>query len=187
MLTACGGSGAGQQVYTEFDEMNAAIGTLRATYPAEDFTPLGEVPTDGASTYRGYLSTQFGPTSGANTSKLVGAMEIHVSFGNSPEMVTGSANDFIDEESTRLDGTLTLSGGTLIDVDQNLDATFRFEGEGSLTDTSDNTLDIQLAFTGDFLGDGAAALGGDVNGSVAVDGTAPEDLAGFFISERDTP
>ncbi|MGJ8590072.1 MAG: hypothetical protein ACSHXW_18330 [Yoonia sp.] len=102
-------------------------------------------------------------------------------------MVTGSAYDFIDEESTQLDGALTLSGGTLVDVDQASDATFTFGGEGSLTDASDNTLDIKLAFSGDFLGEGADAVGGDVNGSVVVNGATSESLAGIFISEEVTP
>jgi hypothetical protein len=167
--------------------MDAAIGALLVTYPADGFTPLEELASAGNSTYRGYLSTQYGSTSGDNTSRLVGAMEIHVSFDNSPEMVTGSAFDFMDEESARLDGTLTLSGGTLTGVDQNLDATFRFDGEGSLTDANENTLDIQLTFSGDFLGVGAAAIGGDVNGSVVVNGSASENLAGIFISEKDLP
>ncbi|WP_342071672.1 hypothetical protein [Yoonia algicola] len=187
MLTACGGSGGGQEVVTQIDDMNAAVGTLLATYRADDLTPLEQLPPSGTSTYRGYLSTQYGPTSGANAPRLVGAMEIQVSFDSPPEMVTGSAYDFIDEESARLDGTLTLSGGTLTAVDQSLDATFRFEGEGNLTDASGNTLDVQLAFSGDFLGEEAAAIGGDVDGSVVLNGAAPEDLAGFFISEQDTP
>jgi hypothetical protein len=75
----------------------------------------------------------------------------------------------------------------LTGVDQNLDATFRFDGEGSLTDANENTLDIQLTFSGDFLGVGAAAIGGDVNGSVVVNGSASENLAGIFISEKDLP
>ncbi|WP_157059031.1 hypothetical protein [Loktanella sp. 5RATIMAR09] len=191
MITACGGSGGGsaggQDVVSQLDDMDAAIGTLLATYPAGGFTPLEQLASGGNSTYRGYLSTQYGQTSGDNASRLVGAMEIHVSFDSSPEMVTGSAYDFIDEESARLDGTLTLSGGTLTGDDQNMDATFRFDGEGSLTDASENTLDIQLTFSGDFLGTGAIAIGGDVNGSVVVNGGASEDLAGIFISEKDLP
>lgn len=186
-LAACGGSGDKEVIFTELEIMNAAIGMLGTAHPADDFTTLGELPTVGTFTYRGYLSTQFGPTSGGNSSRLVGAMEIHVNFDQSLEMVTGSAYDFIDEESTQLDGALTLSGGTLVDVDQASDATFTFGGEGSLTDASDNTLDIKLAFSGDFLGEGADAVGGDVNGSVVVNGATSESLAGIFISEEVTP
>lgn len=188
-LAACGGSGDSGQVFTKLDELNAGIGNLRTTYPADSFTPFGELPDGhgGSTTYRGYLSTQFGLTSGENTAKLISAMEVHVSFGVSNEMVTGSAHSFVDEDSTSLAGELTLSGGTLSDVEPELDAMFRFKGQGELTDALNNTLIIQLAFDGDFLGDGAAALGGDVNGRVVVNEAESEDLVGLFITERESP
>lgn len=188
-LAACGGSGDSGQVFTKLDELSAGIGNLRASYPADAPTPFGELPDGlgGSVTYRGYLSTQFGPTSGENTAKLIGAMEIHVSFGLSNEMVIGTAHSFVDGDSTSLEGALRLSGGTLSDVDPERDAMFRFDGQGKLTDALNNTLDIQLAFAGDFLGDSASALGGDVNGSVVVNEAESENLAGLFITERDSP
>lgn len=184
LLCSCGGSGG-----SGVDPQLAALETMRADANrlVEDFSPLSYtdlaiVPTVGTATYQGYLSAQLSNTSDGITDTLIGDLSLQVDFAAS-NMVTGSAEGFLDENGAPLVGTLTLSNGSLDrDGDPNTDATFTFEGSGQLIDVAGQTLILSTNFEGDFLEDNYSGVGGDILGQVIVDGNV-QSLGGIFIGE----
>ena len=174
---------------TALDEMNVAVGALQSTYSTSDFTSIEDLPASGVSTYNGYLSARYGNEPGVPTSMLVGHMTIDVDFDRTAEMISGEAHSFLDQDSNRLTGTLMLSGGVFDNTNPGgEDATFRFEADGDLIDAQSRQLGVEMTFNGDFYGSEGDALAGDVFGGVTVDGAMdPESLAGWFISEKETP
>lgn len=148
------------------------------------YTSLSSLPTSGTATYDGYFSGQLANTNDNVTDTLIGAMSLDVGFRTNTVQVSGSVSDFVDSDDNALTGELTLSAGRLDRAgDPGSDATLTMQARGTLTDAQGQNLVIGTQLEGDFLGTGHAAVGGEVLGSVQVNG-ADQDFDGGFIAQR---
>lgn len=196
-LAACGGGG-GEPVVTSprpvtstptptpgdtgmWRERNALLASH--TEPTI-YTQLSSIPTSGSATYDGYLSGQLANTSDSVTDTLIGAMTLNVGFRTSTLQVSGAARDFIDSDDNALSGELALTAGSLDrGGDPSSDATLLITANGTLRDAQGRNLVIGSQLEGDFLGVGHRAVGGEVLGSVRVNGI-DQDFDGGFIAAR---
>ncbi|KJZ17929.1 hypothetical protein [Loktanella sp. S4079] len=187
LLSACGGGGDVPEVTTDLDEMYVAIGALQSAHPADDYTALSDLPDSGSAAYAGYMSTELSNRTDDVTNVLAGEVLISVDFGAS-DMVSGSAQDFLDQDGNPILGALDIAGGVLDRAGDPFgdDATFQFSGDGVLTDQDGRELTLEISFDGDFLGSNHEAIGGDVTGSVTADGNG-QNLLGIFILEGSSP
>ena len=168
---------------TALQRMRAESSQLVASFLPIDYTDMARVPIMGSASYNGYISAQLSNRSDDVTDTLIGELHLEVDFAAS-DMVTGSADGFLDDTGSALTGTLNLSGGSLDrDGDPNTDATFTFEGTGELVNAGGRTLVLLTTFEGDFLEENLSGVGGDVLGQVIVDGST-QSLGGFFIGTR---
>ncbi|MEJ6404933.1 hypothetical protein [Yoonia sp. 2307UL14-13] len=185
LLCSCMASGGGGSTadVSALVQMRADANRLLDRYDPIEYTDLSTVPTTGSATYSGFISGQLADTGDTVTDSLIGELLVEVDFG-AVEMVSGSADNFLDDQSNPLTGSITLSGGTLDrEGDPTVDATFQFTGQGELVDTHGQTLVLNTDFEGDFLADGQTGIGGDVLGRVTVDGDE-QSFGGFFVSAQ---
>ena len=148
------------------------------------YTSLSSLPTNGTATYDGHFSGQLANTTDSVTDTLIGAMTLNVGFQTNTVQVSGSARDFVDGDNNALSGQLTFSAGSLDrGGNPSSDATLRMTASGTLTDTQGRDLVFGTRLEGDFLGAGHAAIGGEVLGSVTVNGV-DQDFDGGFIAAR---
>lgn len=194
-LTACGGGGGGEPVVTAppvtptptpADRGQwAARNTLLATYTNPTvYTPLSTIPTGGSATYDGYLSGRLANRTDTITDTLIGAMTLNVGFSGTSVQVSGSVRNVVDSGNAALSGQLTLSSGSLNrSGNPASDATLLMSARGTLRDAQGRDLAISTRLEGDFLGAGHAAVGGEVLGSVRVNGV-DQDFDGGFIGAR---
>ena len=186
LLASCGGGGGEPGVVTEMARLNAM--RAEANQLVEDFTPveytdLATIPVTGGANYEGFISAELSNTTDDVTDTLIGQLHLNVSF-DPGEMVTGQADNFLDDAGEALTGTLALSQGSLDrGGDPDMDATFTFRGEGDLQDSNGRTLTLTTVFEGDFLEEDYFAVGGDVLGQVTVEGD-DQTLGGLFIGRR---
>lgn len=198
-LAACGGGGGGDTPVvtapppvdttpppnTGDTQMWAERSALLATYTEPTvYTALPSIPTSGNATYAGYFSGQLANRNDSVTDTLIGAMTLNVGFRSSTVQVSGSVTDFIDADDAALSGTLALSAGSLDrGGNPSVDATLLMTASGTLRDAQGRNLEIGTQLEGDFLAFGHRAVGGDVLGSVRVNG-ADQDFDGGFIAAR---
>lgn len=201
-LAACGGGGGGGGDGTppttpaptpptaptpgdDLNTMEAGRDALLATYANPlDYTDLSAIPTRGDANYQGYFSGNLANTGDSITDTLIGQIDMDVDFTSNSVRVSGSVGSFVDEDDDALSGSLTLGNGSLDrDGNPSNDATLVLTATGTLTDDRGRDLDIGTQLEGDFLGSGHAAVGGEVLGSVTVNGT-DQDFDGSFIAER---
>lgn len=187
ILSACGSSGGSDDpVLTPLDQLNVAIGELTDRYPSNNYTDFSAIPITGDFDYAGYMLVTLATQTDNITDKLAGKVSINVNFAD-PLMVTGTAYDFLDENSDPLTGTLPITGGTLNRLgNPTVDATFVFDGSGQLTDVGGNVINVGTQFAGDFLGATGDGIGGEVLGNASVLGVT-QSVVGFFILERQSP
>jgi hypothetical protein len=201
LLAACGGGGGGANAPDPDPDpvtpvvvptgpqtgpqMRASFGELADAYTDPVvYTTLSAVPTTGSATYRGYLRGDLSNTTDAVTDSLIGRMTMQVGFTASSVSVSGSVTDFADAENRDVDGSLTLSNGSL-DRGGNPanDATLNVTFAGTLTDAGSRTLNVGGQLEGDFLAGSHRAVGGDALGRVTVGGIN-QDFDGSFIAQR---
>ena len=200
-LAACGGSGGeGTPMVTTpapvepaptppptsgDSTMWPARAALLATYTEPTiYTPLPNIPTNGRATYDGYFSGQLADRDDSVTDILIGAMTLDVTFRSSTVDVSGSVSGFVDGDDAPLSGQLALSAGSLDrGGDPSVDATLLMTASGTLRDAQGRDLVIGTRLEGDFLAENHRAVGGEVLGSVRVDGV-DQDFDGGFIAER---
>lgn len=166
--------------------MEAARAALitRYTDPTTFYTALSAVPTSGSATYDGYLRGDLANTTDSVTDMLLGEMSMRVTFTTSSVTVTGDVSGFVDDDDEPLTGSLSLGNGSLDrGGSPTNDATLLVSASGTLTDDQGRTLVVGTQLEGDFLGTGHAAVGGEVLGSVTVNGV-DQDFDGGFIAER---
>lgn len=160
-----------------------AADQMFADFTPAEYTDLTALPTSGAVIYSGFVSGVLSNTDDSITDTLIGDLSVNVSF-EGPEMVSGIANGFLDDDGNMLTGELNLSGGALDrDGDPNVDATLTFEGSGELTAASGDVLIINTDFSGDFLGEQLEAIGGEAIGQVTVDGINQSFGGGFIATQ----
>ncbi|WP_411891773.1 hypothetical protein [Yoonia sp. SDW83-1] len=180
LLCSCGGGTGSTTALTALQEMQASTNQLVSEFSPIEYTEFSAIPTSGVVAYQGFVAGQLSNTTDDVTDSLNGTLLVFVDF-EATEMVTGSANNFLDDAGHALLGEITLSGGTVNRAgDPNVDATFSFDGTGDLTDANSQTISLTTVFTGDFLGDTYQGVGGDVQGQAIVDGT-PQSFGGLFI------
>jgi hypothetical protein len=186
-LSSCGsGSDAVEPIPTALDEMNASASSLISSFTPVEYTDLSLIPTTGTAGYSGFILGQLSNTDDDVTDTMIGELSIQVSFSEQ-NMVSGVASSFLDENGNPMTGEISISGGVLDRAgDTAVDATFAFEGSGELVDLDGRAIQLDAAFEGDFLGESANGIGGDVLGQVTVDGTG-QSFGGIFIAEIDGP
>lgn len=167
------------------DDMRAARAALVATYAdPPDYTDLSAIPTRGDANYQGYFSGNLANTSDSVTDTLIGQIDMDVTFTSTSVDISGDVDRFVDDDNDDLTGSLTLTGGRLDrDGNPSNDATLVLTASGTLTDDRGRDLNIGTQLEGDFLGTGHRAVGGEVLGSVTVNGN-DQDFDGSFIAER---
>lgn len=178
----CGGSGGGPST-SPLEETTNATNRMVSDFTPIQYTDLNTLPTSGTANYQGYISAQLSNTSDDITDALRGELSVSVDFG-SADIVSGTAQNFLDQDGAQLSGTLSLSDGVLDRTgDPVSDATFTFEATGDLTDSNGRILMVETAFEGDFLETNHTGIGGDLAGRVTVDGE-DQSLGGFFIASQ---
>lgn len=181
VISACGGAGShSAPQLTELEVLNASANSLIRSFQPIDFTDPGLVPTFGTAEYAGYFLGQLADTDDDLTNSLSGRMAMQVDFAAS-EMISGAVFGILDDNGAPVSGQIDLSGGVLLrDGDPNVDATLTFSGYGVLIDINSNTINLDVAFEGDFLRDDVTGIAGDVLGRAESDGTN-QALGGVFI------
>lgn len=199
-LGACGGGGGGAPMVTSVAPAGPpapSLPTLGDTQMWSDrtalldrytdptvYTALSDIPTRGSASYDGYFAGELANTSDNVTDTLIGAMTLDVGFNTTSVQVSGSVSGFVDSDDNALSGQLTLTAGSLDrGGNPSSDATLMMTASGTLTDAQGRELVMGTQLEGDFLESGYAAVGGDVLGSVRVDGV-DQDFDGGFIAAR---
>jgi len=192
LLGACGGGGTTSPSTPTIPtppptsgsaSLDAARSLLDTYADPLTYTAMGSIPTTGSASFNGYAYGNLANSTDTITDNIVGDLSINVSYGGSTSF-TGSISDIVDEDGDALTGSLTLSSGSLNrSGSPTQDPTVAISISGSLTDGSAQTLNITGLLEGDFLGTSANALGGELLGTVTVNGT-PQDIDGGFIAAR---
>jgi hypothetical protein len=166
-------------------QMRSAQASLLSDYTSPTiYTAISSVPQSGSAVYDGYVTGQLANRSDTVTDTLLGQLRMTVGFTNSSVIVTGAARNFIDDDNVALSGSLDLSNGSLDRAGSpSNDATLLISANGTLRDAQGRNLVIGTQFEGDFLGTSRGAVGGEVLGSVTVNGI-DQDFDGGFIAER---
>lgn len=197
-LAACGGSGApvttipsppdgptdpstpttGQPQTAA--QMRSAANTLLSDYiDPVAFTTLSTVPSNLTATYDGYAYGTLSGNPSTITDTLMGAVSMDVALTASTATITGTMDDFYDDDDNAVSGQLTISGGTFDRAgDPNADSTLNINFAGTLTDAG-QTLTVGGQLQGDFLGAGYEGVGGALLGQVN-----GYEINGGFIAER---
>jgi len=183
IVSACGGSGSSTDPQlAELDARSASAKALIESFQPITYTDPNSVPTSGMANYAGYFLGQMANTDDIITNSLTGDMDFQLDFAASG-MVSGTVSGILDDGGNPMSGQIVLSGGRLDrSGDPDIDATFGFEGNGSLTDISSNTIDLDLVFEGDFLGPVADGIAGDILGRAQFGGIS-QSVGGAFIAE----
>jgi len=181
--SACGGSGSSTDAQlAELNALNASADAMIERFQPVSFTDPNMVPAVGTANYAGYFLGQMADTDDSLADTLTGEMALQVEFA-ATSMVSGTVFGILDENGDEVTGQIDLSGGVLDrDGDPNTDATFGFEGDGTLTDINSNTIILDLVFEGDFLGTDASGIAGDILGRADSGGTS-QAIGGAFIAE----
>ncbi|MEL6570585.1 MAG: hypothetical protein AAFQ64_02935 [Pseudomonadota bacterium] len=202
VLTACGGGGGGsptegpvQPGPSETDEaVPRTVAGLRdgaedllniwAPGGVTNYTALANVPSSGSATYDGFIYGELSDESVVDS--LVGRLSIDVTFAADDFAFGGLASDFVDQDDTALNGTLTVSGGSFNrDGNPASDATLRGIGlNGTLEDSDNTTWTVGIQLEGDFLGPSADAVGGEAIGRVTAGSTALDFDGGFVAAQE---
>ena len=200
VLSACGGTAATTPtvtpppttvtpvtpttVTTSLAQMSVTNTALLAQYTPVVYTDLAIVPSSGSMIYTGIVQGDLSNTGDTLTDEVTGEMTLSVTFRPTTANVSGSAKNFRDKEGAAMTGSLTFSGGAFDrDGDTSSDATLRLSANGTLTDTNSQQLVFVTRFEGDFLGSSYDAVGGDMLGGVAHNGTT-QNFDGTFIAEK---
>lgn len=192
VLCACGGGGTGENTPTPVpqppDEQTpktpteAAEGLLDVYADPIVFTDLGSVPNSGSATYEGFAYGDLENVDDEITDSLIGALDLRVNFATSS--LSGEIADLEDEKRHPLKGSINLTNGTVDRTgDPGSDSTIGITFNGTLQDSNANTLVLSGRLEGDFLGQSHRGIGGELLGSVYVDGER-QNIDGGFIAER---
>lgn len=198
-LAACGGGGGSDGTpavdpnpspqtptpdQTGADMQDARAALLETYANPLVYTDLSSVPIRGDANYQGYFSGNLANSNDSITDTLIGQIDLDVDFTATSVNVSGSVDNFYDEDDDPLSGSLRLSNGSLDrDGSPSNDATLVLSASGTLTDDRGRDLELGTQLEGDFLGSDYNAVGGEVLGSVTVNGT-DQDFDGSFIAER---
>ena len=185
-LSGCFGSSSGGGITKEVD---ARIEKIQA---------LGEtttMPTELNATYKGAMGLEVyeendDGTKGDKTAELTGVLSIMVDWEDGSDAeVTGTASKFRgtafgdDGKKRKISpaGELTVVADSgIIEKD---DGTLKFDMSGELKDGKD-TADVELSFLGNFYGEDAEGVTGDVTGTLEDDDDS-EIVEGRFYLEKD--
>lgn len=182
-MSGCMGGGSSGSETSALEMKRAAADQMFADFTPVEYTNLSIVPTTGQVMYSGFVSGALSNMEDDVTDTLIGDLSINVSF-EGPEIISGVANGFLDDDGNILTGEINLSAGELDrNGDPDVDATLTFEGSGQLQASNGDVLVIDADFAGDFLGQQYEAVGGEALGQVTVDGVN-QSFGGGFIATR---
>lgn len=180
ILTSCGGSGSdGDVVYTSFGTITSEEAVLLSKYDGDLATPtlaadlpLGE-PNGGSATYQGFLTGRLEGRA-ADVDQFAGQLTLAVDFTSST-VSEARAYNFLREDSTEIDGELTLDSSLILPSGGP-------SGEADISAVLTGPLDTvqsTVSLDGSFIA-GDQAIFGTAIGSVAGD----KITIGNFIAER---
>lgn len=194
LLAACGGGGGsggggsdGTPVVEPPPQIAASLGPAAAALLTDHANPVtyadpADVPTSGSARYEGYAYGVLSNSSDAITDNLIGALTLTTDFGS--DSFSGRIDTLRNTDDQPLTGQLSVSGGTFDRAgNPNSDSTLQVSLSGTVTDTGNRSLEIGAVLEGDFLGNGAEAVGGELLGTVTHNGTT-QNIDGGFIAAR---
>lgn len=185
-LAGCGGSAVPPVVLPapDFVALDQNAQSLVTTYDATAFTDLSTLPTSASASYQGFLGATIYNNLGNRVTRIVGAADMTVTFGNANITATGNVTQFQDETDGAMQGTLVIASGVLDpSADPTVDPTFTALASGLLRWDNNLGRQIDIVLEGDLRGQDHAALGGEVLGRHTASGGSG-DVIGSFILAR---
>lgn len=180
-LTACGPELENLLKSAEFDAIDEAAGALvaegEALFDAEGYTDPMTLPPSGSADYAGFIGIE------TDDVQTIGELELTADFSGAGS-ISGSATNFVNDDSGSYSGTLTVSNGVIdraADLN-NFDYTFNADIDGTLTSGGDDFV-VSGLMEGDFIGNDHEFIGGDVTGTV-VTSEGVEVISGEFGAKR---
>lgn len=197
-LSACGGAGDPMTIPTPTPPTNPtgpsttgpqmradAVAMIASHTNPVSYTPLSQLPLGGSPyTYNGFFFGDLANTSDGIADNLIGRMQLQITFNATSASVSGTVDQFVDDNNDALTGQLTFSAGSLDRTGSTgANATFEATANGQLTELDGDVLTINTALEGDFIGATFPAVGGDVFGGVTTLG-GTQNFDGGFVAER---
>ena len=181
-LAACGneGGGLGQtRPPVNYATLSAQRSALQANWAGQSATVPTTLPASGTASFAGVMSLD-AQTAAGNLSM---AAELAVDADFATSTISGRADGFRDEFGVNFQGAVTLTNG-FIDrrADPATDPTVLADVNGTLTGGGD-AFSISATMNGAFLGAGAQAVTGTINGTAA-SSFGSGYLTGDIIAQR---
>lgn len=162
-----------------FDVLNTAGSELEERF--EDVRQTEDMPLTGSASYQGAAFFTDGSVMDAQRANATMVSEVELTADFARSSISGAFTNFhsADDSVKDLEGRLEVSDGQISDnlFDANLDGTFS-------SSRGDQTFDGVMA--GTFLGEGAEAVSGLLEGEVTNTGTQDSSqMSGSFIAVND--
>ncbi|TNC73756.1 hypothetical protein [Rubellimicrobium roseum] len=179
LLAGCsGGSGGGGEPLRSYEDLADEALALADEIKAMDTVPGEDLPVSGKARYEGIMAVTV-----EDGSRLAGAMEMEVDFGDASDPVSGRVSNIVSSDEERYGGSLALSDSRLDrTADGDVDPTLVADLGGTVTGPDDRTTRVEADIWGSFGGEGASHAGGFVGGRACTAGDC-QGLDGAFILE----
>ena len=167
LLAACGGGNNDDEPinYTSFSDIQLEAGNLFAAYDSAAISEFGELPSGGTASYQGFVRGDL-DVPDADQDEFAGQLTLTADFSND-EITEGRAYNLLREDSSGIEGELTLDSGSI-------------KNNGGVAEVS-ATLSGLLDGVGSFM-----SLDGDFkSGSQAIEGIISGTIAGDNIDGGD--
>ena len=154
--------------------LNVRYSDLVLLTSAVEPATTGMISTNGSASYNGIMNI-----STRDEPEFIGRFKMDMDLTNS--RLTGEVFEVFNEDAHTLDGSLTISGGS---IDRSFEiGLFSAEVDGVLTDANRNYT-IDGSVSGEFLDDGLTIIGGRSAGQLTIDDDVYEIAGGRWIGER---
>ncbi|WP_322892090.1 MULTISPECIES: hypothetical protein [unclassified Yoonia] len=174
-LAACSGGGAGNPVPGD------AFATLQDGVTVHGITPFATLPETGDVAYEGRVRLNL-PLGGATPAVFEGDLDLRVSFGITPDPVTGRIGN-LHGAGGAVTGSLQIGEGVLYPAARERDYQFTAGLSGTLTQ---NALphSITAEMSGDFYGPAGAGVAGVIARGAVRQGDEIDIFDGSFAAAR---
>lgn len=190
LLIGCGGGGTSDQVETPYDQISGAYSLLEKDYEINNLTPLENLPQGhgaGSALYSGYVMLS---VTNAPISDIAGDIQINVDFETTN--VSGHASGFHSNDGASLTVVDANAVPILADeipfvggfdmANRSNDYPISFDLMGNLLTNEGSVIGIDVAMTGDFIGNDADAVGGMAAGVATVTDAIAGPVVGTFLA-----
>ncbi len=173
-----GSDGGGQR--PSYDDLTSEAEALGERAEDMYLTDPSDLPTSGSASYEGVIGFATLGDSGA-PEDFAGELSLNVDFDDSE--LSGQASNFVTAGEEQLEGSLSITNGELDrDTDPEIEPTYTFDMNGTLSDASDDDFQVDAEGAGAFLGDSGEATFGVVAGGISSeDGTSY--IEGVFLAD----